>query len=123
MPEEVLDHWLAQCLDLRRRLVRLTDEFDLPLWSPDIEVSPHPRGTRMLTLPEVERLVGMKKTFIDNRIGEEPFPRPAPLGPMVRRWARHEIDSWIDERNDGLRVLLRADSPWELRPDRSTLSL
>ena len=68
LPEELVDHWLAWCLDLRGQLVKLTDDFEMPLWSPDIEVSWHPTGIQMLTLAQVERFVGTKKTFIYNRI-------------------------------------------------------
>ena len=67
-----------------------------------------------------ERLVGLKKTFIYNRIGEGSFPRPAPLGRVLRRWARHEIDAWIADRNDVLRALRRADSAWLPQPEPCT---
>ena len=118
LPEELLDHWLAHCLDLRPRLVKLTDDFEMPPGSSDIEVSPHPRGIVMLTLAEVERLVGLKKTFIYNRIGERSFPRPALLGAAVRRWARHDVERSIDDRNAALRALRRADAPWVRIPEQ-----
>ena len=118
LPEDLLDHWFARCLDLRPRLVNLTDDFVMPTWSPEIEVSPHPRGIVMLTLAEVERLVGLKKSSIYNRIGEGRFPRPVPLGRVLRRWARHEIDGWIADRIDALLALRRADSVW--LPESST---
>lgn len=115
LPEEALDHWLAHCLDLRSRMVKLTDPIVLPLWSPDIEVSAHPPGIVMLTLAEVERFVGVKKTFIYNRIGEHVFPRPAPVGTHVRRWALHEVAAAIEARNAALRDLRRPDAPWVVR--------
>lgn len=114
LPEQLLGHWLAWCLDLRPLLVHLSDDFEMPLWSPDIEVSPHPRGIRMLKLPQVERLVGTKHSCIYNCIAGGAFPRPAPLGRQVRRWAWHEVQASIDARNADLRALGRPDSPWLL---------
>ena len=115
LPDVVLDHWLAWCLDQRCKLVRLTDPFVLPVWSPDIEVSPHPPGIQMLTRFEVLRFVGFEKTCLYDQINADLFLRPAPLGVAVRRWAQHEVVGWIEDRNDDLRVLRRAARNWEPR--------
>ena len=44
------------------------------------------------------------------------FPWPAPLGSTVRRWAKHEIDDWMDERLKGVAELQEADRHWYLNP-------
>ena len=112
LPEDVLDSWLMWCLHLRSRNGRLPDPFRLPRWSPEL-VQPSPvRGIQMLTLREVERLVGLRSTCIYGLIAADAFPRPAPLGSWVRRWALHEIDAWRASPSDYQAEPCREDCPW-----------
>lgn len=50
--------------------------------------------TDMITLKEVERAVGHKKTFIYDRISKGEFPAPKKLGTRTSRWLRGEIEAW-----------------------------
>ena len=118
LEEETFDLWLAWCLDLRSHLVRLDDDFEMPQWRPDIEVSPHPRGIQMVTLHQLPQITGMKKSFTYERIGEDTFPRPALLGKRVRRWALHEIERWKADRKRSVRAFIRANTRWQLPPEQ-----
>ena len=112
LPEDALDGWLEHCMALRSTVSSLTDPITLPPWSPGLVLQPCPRGIEMLRLPEVERLVGLKHSAIYNAVHAHRFPWPVPLGARVRRWARHEIDAWLAERQEYLRELRSPARSW-----------
>ena len=100
LPEDVLDSWLMWCLHLCPTTGRLPDPFRLPRWPTDLVQTSPVRGIQMLTLREVEQLVGLRSTCIYGLIAAGAFPRPAPLGSWVRRWALHEIEAWLESPGD-----------------------
>lgn len=53
---------------------------------------------RFLRMPEVQRLVGLKKTAIYARIRDGKFPAPRKLGTNYAVWLESAIDAWIQER-------------------------
>ena len=115
LPEDVLDLWLAGCLELRSTLTSLPDLVTLPRWVPDPSLALGcPRGIQMLREAEVERLVGLKHTAIYDRMNAGEFPWPAPLGDRVRRWARHEIDEWLAARHVYLHALRAPGRVWSV---------
>lgn len=57
-----------------------------------------PDAHRILRRPEVEALVGMRKTALYQRIQAGEFPRPVPLGPRAVGWLSHEVMGWIEAR-------------------------
>ena len=56
----------------------------------------------LLRLPEVEAVVGMKKSKIYSLLQEGQFPAPVRLGPRSVRWKASAVSAWIDN--------LRADT-------------
>ncbi|WP_229233755.1 MULTISPECIES: AlpA family transcriptional regulator [Citrobacter] len=48
----------------------------------------------MITIKEVERSVGHKKSFIYDRISKGEFPSPKKLGSRTSRWLRSEVEAW-----------------------------
>jgi prophage regulatory protein len=53
---------------------------------------------RLIKLPEVIKKVGLRKTEIYQRIGEDTFPKQVPLGGRSVAWVESEIDAWIEKR-------------------------
>lgn len=50
---------------------------------------------RLLRLPEVERMVGMKKSTIYDRIKAERFPGPVANGSRISVWRENEVRAWM----------------------------
>ena len=90
----------------------LQDAVVLPSWRGLPPVGIPCSGIRMLRRRDVETLVGLRKSAVFRRIGLGEFPAPAPLGDRVRRWARHEIECWVRERECALHLVRSADAPW-----------
>ena len=59
--------------------------------------------TRLIPLPEVTRICGLRKSQIYELIQADRFPRPVKLG-RASRWSEVEIGAWVD------RQLARRDS-------------
>jgi prophage regulatory protein len=53
---------------------------------------------RILRLPHVEVLTGLKKTSIYDMAKAGKFPRSVPLGPKARGWLECEVTQWIESR-------------------------
>lgn len=55
---------------------------------------------RLLRLPEVESLVGLKKSSIYEMFGRNPpaFPRPVKLSRRAVCWPASAIEGWIADR-------------------------
>lgn len=54
-----------------------------------------PTAHQLLRLPEVEALVGLKKSKIYSLIQDGDFPLPVKLGARAVRWKANDIQSWI----------------------------
>ena len=50
----------------------------------------------LLRLPQVEAVVGMKKSKIYSLLQEGQFPAPVRLGPRSVRWKASAVSAWID---------------------------
>jgi prophage regulatory protein len=57
-----------------------------------------PGAPRILRRPEVEALVGMRKTALYERIQAGEFPRPVPIGRRAVGWLSQEVMGWIEAR-------------------------
>jgi prophage regulatory protein len=53
---------------------------------------------RILRLPQVMDLVGLRKTTIYQRIKDNDFPPPVKLGARASGWLQRDIDAWINQR-------------------------
>ncbi len=53
---------------------------------------------RLLRLPQVEALVGIRKTSIYDGVKAGTFPAPVKLSRRVAVWPAAAIDAWITER-------------------------
>lgn len=53
---------------------------------------------RILRRPEVEKMTGLARSTIYNRIDQGTFPKPIPLGGRLVGWLENDIKSWIDAR-------------------------
>ena len=118
LPQHVLDAWLWWCLKQRDSMSTLRDPVELPKWPPAVTEASPVRGIHMLRLPVVVRRVGLAKSHIYRNIEAGTFPRPAPLGRRVRRWAAHELRRWMVGRLRMLTGLRRTDRDWYVRPPR-----
>lgn len=50
--------------------------------------------TRLLRLPEVQRMTGMGRSTIWRRAREGSFPQPVKLGPRTTAWVAAEVEGW-----------------------------
>lgn len=57
-----------------------------------------PGTVRVLRLPGVEVLTGLKKTSIYNLMRDEDFPRPVSLSARAKGWVETEVISWLENR-------------------------
>ena len=97
LPEEDLDLWLAQCLELRSQMSLLWDPVPLPLWgSPVVEIPC--RGITMLRIADVLLRVGVGRSHLYRLMNKRVFPWPAPFGVKAHRWAEHEVEAWLRAR-------------------------
>lgn len=53
---------------------------------------------RLLKLPEVEALVGLKRASIYRFVQAKKFPAPVKLGERAVAWRLSAVDKWIEER-------------------------
>ncbi|EAA8769994.1 AlpA family transcriptional regulator [Salmonella enterica subsp. enterica serovar Anatum] len=53
--------------------------------------------TGLITIKEVEKTTGFKKSAIYLRMGRGTFPRQVKLGSRIARWVRGEIEAWKQE--------------------------
>lgn len=53
--------------------------------------------TDLITIKEVEKTTGFKKSAIYLRIGQGTFPRQVKLGSRTARWGRGEVEAWKQE--------------------------
>ena len=59
-----------------------------------------PTTSRLIRMPEVERLTGLRKSSIYTYIGSpaHAFPRPVQLGRRAVAWRESEVIAWIESR-------------------------
>ncbi|HKX80111.1 MAG TPA: AlpA family transcriptional regulator [Novosphingobium sp.] len=53
---------------------------------------------RLMTMKEVEQLIGFSKVHIYQMIREGRFPKQLHLGPNKVAWLRSEVLGWVGER-------------------------
>ena len=51
-----------------------------------------------ISLSEVERRVGLRKTALYRAVREGRFPRPVRVTPKAVRWCAAEVDKWQADR-------------------------
>ncbi len=56
-----------------------------------------PGAARIIRLPHVEAMCGVKKSFIYAEMAKGTFPRAVPLG-RARGWLETEVLDWIEQR-------------------------
>ncbi|WP_235505665.1 helix-turn-helix transcriptional regulator [Variovorax sp. Root411] len=56
---------------------------------------------RLLRLPEVERLTGLRRSAIYEQMRRGIFPRSVKAGRRIAAWPESAVQSWIAERMDG----------------------
>ena len=59
---------------------------------------PQGPGRRLLRLPEVTHLVGLRRSAIYDKISKGEFPAPVHLGSRAVAWPSDRITAWIDAR-------------------------
>lgn len=55
-------------------------------------------STRLIRLPEVMRIVGLRRSAIYQRVAAGTFPPPVSIGARAVAWASDAIDAWIADR-------------------------
>ncbi|EAV7503852.1 AlpA family transcriptional regulator [Salmonella enterica] len=53
--------------------------------------------TDLLTIKEVEKTTGIKKSNIYLQISQGVFPKQVKLGSRTSRWVRSEVEAWKQE--------------------------
>jgi predicted DNA-binding transcriptional regulator AlpA len=56
---------------------------------------------RLLRLPEVERLTGLRRSAIYEQMQRGVFPRSVKVGPRAATWSEVAVQGWIADRLDG----------------------
>lgn len=56
-----------------------------------------PTSDRLLRLPDVERMVGMKRSTIYSRISAGRFPEPEKNGARISAWRESDVRAWMAE--------------------------
>ena len=70
---------------------------------------------RLLRLPEVQRLTGLRRSAIYEHMQRGIFPRSVKAGPRAATWSEAAVQAWISER-------IRADSTLTLSPNSAPFS-
>jgi prophage regulatory protein len=68
---------------------------------------------RLLRLPSVEAMTGLKRTSIYARIKEDPptFPAPIKLGKRASAWSEASVQAWIADRIKSSRAFTSVQAP------------
>jgi prophage regulatory protein len=53
---------------------------------------------KILRLPQVCELVGLRRSSVYQRIKTGAFPAPIELGPRARGWLESEVQGWLRKR-------------------------
>ena len=62
------------------------------------------RVTRLIRLPEVQHRVGLGRSTIYRWMSEDKFPEPVQLGGHAVAWVEDDVEKWIRERLDSVRL-------------------
>jgi len=57
---------------------------------------------RLLRRPEVETLIGLRRSAIYDLMSREEFPRPVRLGARAVAWRESDIAAWIAAREKAI---------------------
>jgi len=68
--------------------------------APNVAVVRRPPD-RLLRLPEVQRLTGLRRSAIYEHMQHGTFPRSVKVGPRAATWSEAAIQAWIADRLDG----------------------
>lgn len=55
-------------------------------------------ATSILRLPSVKARIGLSRSTIYQRISENCFPKPIPLGGRAVGWIESEVDDWLNHQ-------------------------
>ena len=61
-------------------------------------VSARRESDRLLRLPEVQRLTGLRRSAIYEQMQKGIFPRSVKAGPRAATWSEAAIQTWISDR-------------------------
>jgi prophage regulatory protein len=64
------------------------------------------QSLRMIRLPQVMELTGMKETFIREAIKKGDFPQNIEMGMRCRAWIEAEVMQWIQDRIENQRKII-----------------
>ena len=70
----------------------------------DKEATEQRRVTRLIRLPEVQHRVGLGRSTIYRWMSEGKFPEPVQLGGHAVAWLEDDVEKWICERLDSVRL-------------------
>jgi prophage regulatory protein len=91
-PDEVPSERASRAIELLREALSL-------LASNDAHTALHlATEDRLIKLPEVERLTGMKRSAIYELIQRGAFPKPVKVGARSSMWSYAAVQAWIAER-------------------------
>lgn len=76
------------------------------------------KENRLIRLPEVQRLTGLKRSQLYTLAQRDEFPRPIKLSERCSAWLESAVRDWISDRIDANRdpALLRASGALRLQP-------
>lgn len=67
-----------------------------------VQQMPRPRAPdRLLRLPDVERLTGLRRSAIYEQMQRGVFPRSVKAGKRAATWSESAVQAWIADRIDG----------------------
>jgi prophage regulatory protein len=64
----------------------------------NLNKQPANQSERLLRLPQVEALVGLRKSAIYSSLKAKTFPAPVVLSARAVAWPESQIQAWIAER-------------------------
>lgn len=70
--------------------------------------TPQDNQPRLLRRPEVQRLTGLSRTGLYDRIRRDEFPAPVSLGGSAVAWVESEVSAWIQARIEASRTTGKA---------------
>lgn len=53
---------------------------------------------QLMTIKELCAMLGVSHTWIYQQIHEAGFPHPIKLGKNVSRWARQDVEAWVESK-------------------------
>ena len=77
---------------------------------------------RLIRLPEVENLVGLKKSTIYSLIERGDFPQQIKISARASAWVGEEVDEWIQSRVEGRPIATVKSMRTDLKAARVALA-